>query len=64
MSVGSIKHIDGIQWAADVLSGQRPFPSFNKIDPLKQEEDTDFAQVFSEACAEVDLRKEKTVSSI
>ena len=59
-----ILRVDGIRYAADVMSGQRQFPSFNKIDPLKQEEDTDFAQVFSEACAEVDLRKEKTVSSI
>lgn len=59
-----ILQVDGIRYAADVMSGQRRFPSFNKIDPLKQEEDTDFAQVFLEACAEVDLRKEKTVSSI
>ena len=58
-----ILQVDGIRYAADVMTGQQPFPSFNKIDPLQKEEDSDFAQVFKKACAEVSLRTKRGVPS-
>ena len=48
-----VKHIEGIMWASDIMSGQKHFPTYNKEDfTLNKEEADDFAQVFKEACAE------------
>lgn len=63
MRIGNFKHIDGIQWAADVLTGQRQFPSFNKIEPSQKETDDDFSQVLDKACEELRLLREKMRSS-
>ena len=42
-----ILQVDGIRYAADVMSGQKQFPSFNKI----------------QACEELRLLREKIKSS-
>ena len=40
-------HIDGIKWAADILNGNRQFPTFNETDHVKKDEADDFADIFA-----------------
>lgn len=58
-----ILQVDGIRYAADVMTGQQPFPSFNKIEPSQKETDDDFSQVLDKACEELRLLREKMKSS-
>ena len=58
-----ILQVDGIRYAADVMSGQKQFPSFNKIEPSQKETDDDFSQVLDKACEELRLLREKMKSS-
>ena len=58
-----ILNADGIHYAADVMSGQKQFPSFNKIQPIDKETDDDFSQVLDKACEELRLLREKMKSS-
>lgn len=58
-----ILQVDGIRYAADVMSGQKQFPSFNKIEPSQKETEDDFSQVLDKACEELRLLREKMKSS-
>lgn len=58
-----ILQVDGIRYAADVMSGQKQFSSFNKIEPSQKETDDDFSQVLDKACEELRLLREKMKSS-
>ena len=48
----AFKHIDGIMWASDVLTGREPFPSYNKEETKTENTSDDFPQIFAEALKE------------
>ena len=53
-----IKKIDGMQWASDVMNGQKQFPTFNK----DQDDSDAFAEIFETECSKERSNDKETVS--
>ncbi len=53
-----IKKIDGMQWASDVMNGQKQFPTYNN----GQDDSDAFADIFETECSKEQLDDKETDS--